>query len=97
MSYIEWYEICFQALKVNFKARGYEVKIRSASTSDLGAFKGIEFNCAAQGGYIDFWDSGYVGYQLVDYLSGEQLIADTVTLIHSGEMAGICELFEQSL
>lgn len=45
--------------------------------SDLGDLSGVQFDSNKIGGYIYFWSSGYVGYQLVDYQRELELVEDT--------------------
>lgn len=44
--------------------------------SDLGELSGVQFDSDKKGGYIYFWSSGFVGYQLVDYDKELELVED---------------------
>jgi len=48
----------------------------------LGALEGLEFNSDLKGGYIFFWSSNYIGFQIVDYISGEEIIKDTLVEVN---------------
>ena len=70
---MEW---CQNKLEPLLKDK-YEIKKVSSDTSDLGKLEGLEFNTDEKGGYIFFWSSGYIGYQLVDFEKEIELIEDT--------------------
>ncbi|MCA9687497.1 MAG: hypothetical protein KC457_35370 [Myxococcales bacterium] len=56
----------------------YETKYSSAPRGDLGALEAVEFNSERWGGYIHFWSSGHVAFELVDCSTGTQIIDDTM-------------------
>ena len=60
----------------------YEVKHVTSDDGDLGKLSGIQFDSEEMGGYIYFWSSGFVAYQLVDYLREEEIIEDTTEEIN---------------
>ncbi|WP_250655936.1 hypothetical protein [Alkalimarinus coralli] len=55
----------------------FELKYIDEKDGDLGDLSGVQFDSEKIGGYIYFWSSGYVGYQLVDYLEEVELVEDT--------------------
>lgn len=55
----------------------FELKYVDEKDSDLGDLSGVQFDSDKIGGYIYFWSSGYVGYQLVDYQRELELVEDT--------------------
>lgn len=57
-------------------SRGYEIERTDGQAGDLGTLYGVQFNSIQRGGYVYCWTSGYVGFELVDYVSGEQLVDD---------------------
>jgi hypothetical protein len=59
-------------------AGAYETKYTSSPDGDLGALEGVEFNSKGRGGYVHFWSHGYVGFELVDYESGDGIVEDVV-------------------
>lgn len=54
----------------------YKVDSVGGQVGDLGSLYGVQFNSLQKGGYVYCWSNGYVGYELVDYVSGEQLVDD---------------------
>ena len=55
-----------------------DIKYISEKNGDFGDLEGAQFNSNEKGGYIYFWSSGYVSFQIVDYLIGEEIIKDTL-------------------
>lgn len=55
----------------------FELKYVDDKEGDLGDLSGVQFDSDKMGGYIYFWSSGYVGYQLVDYEKELELVEDT--------------------
>ena len=55
----------------------FELKYVNDIDGDLGDLSGVQFDSNRVGGYIYFWSSGYVGYQLVDYENESELVEDT--------------------
>lgn len=72
--------------------RDYEIKYSSASKGDLGALEAVEFNSEKRGGYIHFWSNGYIGFQLVDYDSGDEIVEDVIV-----EWDDSCKNFDEVL
>jgi hypothetical protein len=56
------------------KLGNYEIKYKFFEEGDFGSLNQIEFNNEQRGGNIDFWNSGWVGIHLVDYLKGDELM-----------------------
>ena len=76
---IEWFKTIF-----NNKIDKYpDIRYISESESDLGALEGLEFNSNIKGGYIYFWSSCYIGFQIVDYVNGEEIVKDTLLEVSS--------------
>jgi hypothetical protein len=55
----------------------FELKIVEEKDGDLGDLSGVQFDSDNKGGYAYFWSSGYVGFQLVDYITEVELVEDT--------------------
>lgn len=55
----------------------FELKLVKEDGGDLGDLSGIQFDSEKKGGYVYFWSSGFVGFQLVDYINGIELVEDT--------------------
>jgi hypothetical protein len=62
-----------------------EVKFVSYPNSDLGALEVIEFNSNEKCGFINFWSSGYIGFQIVDCNTVEEIVKDTLLEIPEGQ------------
>lgn len=43
---------------------------------DFGLLRGVQFESTSKGGYLYFWENGFVGLLLVDYGKGESIIED---------------------
>lgn len=55
----------------------FELKFVSDSNGDLGDLRGIQFDSEEKGGYVYFWSNGYVGFQLMDYQSMNDIVKDS--------------------
>lgn len=62
-----------------------EVKSVSALDGDFGSLKGFQFDSNACGGFLYFWESGVVEYQLVDYKAGVEVVPITTVRMESRE------------
>lgn len=69
---IEWFNSNVKPLLSD----DYELKYVDEKGGDLGDLQGVQFDSNEKGGYIYFWSSGYVGYQLVDYNKGVEIVKD---------------------
>lgn len=56
----------------------FDVKKISGENGDFGDLIGVQFDSDDCGGYIYFWSNGFIGFQLFDYLSDEEIIEDTL-------------------
>ena len=65
--------ICFKKV-IEPCLKGYEIKYKFFEKGDFGSLNQIEFNSEKQGGEIDFWSTGWLGFHLVDYIKGEELL-----------------------
>ncbi len=61
------------------------IKWISETEGDLGDLEGLQFDSEDQGGYIYFWSSGYVTYEIYDYVLGENIVEDTSIEIRQGQ------------
>ena len=52
----------------------YEVQVMNFEKGDFGSLEQIRFNNKLKGGVIDFWNSGMVGINVVDYIKGNDVI-----------------------
>jgi hypothetical protein len=59
-------------------AERYQTKYTFTSEGDLGSLEAVEFNSAERGGYVHFWSGGYVGFELVDYQTGDEIVQDVL-------------------
>lgn len=64
-------------------ADNFEIKYINEKNGDLGDLSGVQFNSNKMGGYIYFWGTGYVSYQLVNYEKELELVEDTTEEILS--------------
>lgn len=55
-----------------------EIKFISEKNGDFGDLEGVQFNSDEKGGYIYFWSSGYISFQIVDYINGKEIVKDTL-------------------
>lgn len=53
---------------------GYEISYRFYEEGDFGSLNQVIFNSPTKGGGIDFWGLGWIGIDLVDYETEEQLM-----------------------
>lgn len=79
LSGLTWFELKFKPLLIG----DFEFNYVDEKGGDLGDLSGVQFDSKKMGGYIYFWSSGYVGYQLVDYLKEVELVEDTTEEISS--------------
>lgn len=56
----------------------FELKYVNEENGDLGSLTGVQFDSEEKGGYIYFWSSGHIGFQLVDYEEGIEIVEDTI-------------------
>jgi hypothetical protein len=61
------------------KCRHYRIEEIVAAADVMGQLLGCQFDCPERGGYVYFWDTGLVGRQLMDYVSGKELIPDATS------------------
>lgn len=61
----------------------FELKYVDEKCGDLGDLSGVQFDSDKKGGYVYFWSSGYVGFQLVDYEKEVELVEDVTEEIAS--------------
>lgn len=78
-SEMEWFDKNIKPLL----GSDFELKIIDVKESDLGDLLGVQFDSDKKGGYIYFWSSGVVGFQLVDYEHDTELVEDTTEDIGS--------------
>jgi len=52
----------------------YEIKYKFFDKGDFGSLNQVEFNSTEKGGEIDFWNTGWLGIHLVDYVKGQELL-----------------------
>jgi hypothetical protein len=76
---IEWFNLNLKPLLGN----DFELKFVNEEGGDLGDLAGVQFDSEQKGGYIYFWSSGYIGFQLVDYVSEIELVDDTTEEVGS--------------
>ncbi|WP_444959482.1 hypothetical protein [Microbulbifer sp. VVAC002] len=61
----------------------FELKFIDEQGGDLGDLYGVQFDSETLGGYVYFWSSGFLGFQLMDYKSEVELVEDTTEEIGS--------------
>ena len=76
---LEWFDSNIKPLL----GGDFELKYVDEKDGDLGDLQGVQFDSSEKGGYIYFWSSGYVGYQLVDYNKEVEIVKDTTKEIAS--------------
>ncbi|WP_218420068.1 hypothetical protein [Alteromonas lipotrueae] len=76
---LEWFNINVKSLLVD----DFELKYVDEKDGDLGDLSGVQFDLDKKGGYVYFWSSGYVGFQLVDYEKELEVVEDTTEEITS--------------
>ena len=76
---LEWFNINVKPLLGN----DFELKYVDEKGGDLGDLSGVQFDSYKKGGYVYFWSSGYVGFQLVDYEKELEVVEDTTEEIAS--------------
>lgn len=54
--------------------KGFELKYRSYEEGDFGKLNQVEFNSQKKGGNIDFWEQGWLGIFLWDYITEEEIM-----------------------
>ncbi|WP_086932716.1 hypothetical protein [Agarilytica rhodophyticola] len=59
------------------------MKIIEEKDGDLGDLSGVQFDSDIRGGYAYFWSSGFIDFQLVDYIKEVELVE--YTTIEVGE------------
>jgi len=70
---IQWFKLKIESsLGVDF-----EFKYINEKNGDFGDLSGVQFDSEKMGGYIYFWSSGVVGYQLYDYFKDEEIVKDS--------------------
>ncbi len=69
----EWFFTDFFPTLENF----YEVKYLE-EPGDFGMLRGVQFESEMNGGYLYFWENGFVGVLLFDYQSDDTLIGDAL-------------------
>lgn len=76
---MEWFDRCIKPLL----GSDFELKFIDVKDSDLGDLLGVQFDSDKKGGYIYFWNSGVVGFQLVDYEHDVEIVEDTTEEVGS--------------
>lgn len=51
----------------------FNIKYRNFSEGDLGALEQVLFESQNMGGNFDFWDSGWLGVYIYDYISDSEV------------------------
>ena len=72
-AYRERLKLAMEILEPVFRQK-FEIKRVSAEKGDFGDLESIRFDADRCGGFLDFWSSGMVQYELVDYISVEEII-----------------------
>ncbi|MDE5701622.1 hypothetical protein [uncultured Bacteroides sp.] len=52
----------------------YEIQYSFFNKGDFGSLSSITFESYKKGGYIHFWGSGWLGVDVVDYETGEEIL-----------------------
>ncbi len=78
-NWIDW----FKSKLVGTLKDKFDIKYLSESNGDLGELEGVQFDSDSMGGYVYFWSSGYVGYQLMDYKTLDDIFEDTTCKIQN--------------
>lgn len=76
---LEWFNVNVKPLL----GEDCKLKYVDEKGGDLGDLSGVQFDSDKKGGYVYFWSSGYVGFQLVDYDTGVELVEDTTEEVAS--------------
>lgn len=78
-------------------ADAFQLKVISASNGDFGDLEGMQFDSDRCGGYLYFWSSGGIEYQLVDYEQGYEVVPITSFADVSDDVCDttVCYLIEQ--
>ena len=79
MTGFDWFNMTVRP----FIENDFKIKIIEEKDGDLGDLSGMQFDSNSKGGYAYFWSSGFVGFQLVDYIKEIELIEDTTMEIGS--------------
>jgi hypothetical protein len=66
---IEWFKLVIAPTLI-----GYEITYRFYEEGDFGSLNQVIFNSSKKGGGIDFWGLGWLGIDLFDYKTEEQLM-----------------------
>jgi len=81
------------------KPKGYKVKNVKDNNNDdmMGNLLGCQFDSDQKGGYVYFWSNGWVGYQLLDYKTGEEIIKDTTEKLDNPQVLELLSKLEAKL
>ncbi len=77
MKNIEWFKTEIEPSLIN-----YVVKYVGGE-GDFGKLDGVQFDSEEFGGYIYFWEYGFVGLQLMNYRTNEEFVEDSLLEIES--------------
>ena len=77
MKDIQWFKTEVAPKLTNFILKYVE------GEGDFGELNGVQFDSEELGGYIYFWEYGYIGLQLVNYKTDEELVEDSLLEIES--------------
>lgn len=80
MKDIKWFrtEVAPKLINFNVKYVGGE--------GSFGRLQGVQFDSEELGGYIYFWEYGYVGLELINYQTDNELVEDSLLEIGSEDV-----------
>lgn len=86
----KYYEALNEMLK-NKTSMGYEVKNVTQTDNSMGDLLGFQFDSEKFGGYVYLWNSGFVGRQLLDYKTGEEIIEDATDQMNDIQISALID------
>ena len=79
MKDIQWFKT-----EIAPKLVGYTLKYVDGE-GDFGKLNGVQFDSEKLGGYIYFWEQGYIALQLMNYKTDIELVEDSLLEVESEE------------